>query len=140
MSRFVSGSCVVRVRFVSGSCPLRVWFVFVFVSGFAFGSRLGSCLVCPVRVRFGSGSCPVRVWFVSGCGLSSYLVRIWFVFDHVCSRLGSCLGSCLGQFTRYSCLVRIWFRSGSCLGTLVHGRFVSGFVIALVFNLASYLD
>ena len=55
VSGFVSGSrfvrVLVRVRFVSGSCLFRVRFVFGLVSGF----RL-------VRVRFMSVSCSVRVW------------------------------------------------------------------------------
>ena len=46
------------------------------MSGFASGSRLGSCLV---RVWFVSGSCVVRVCFGSGSGLGSCLVRVWFV-------------------------------------------------------------
>ena len=108
MSRFVSGSCVVRVRFVSGSCPLRVWFVSGFGSGFVSGFMFGSC-------PFVSGcSCLVRVWFVFGSYtvvVCSRLVRVWV-------RVGLEIAK---QFTRYSCLALVWLVSGS---GLVRVRFV----------------
>ena len=88
--RFVSGSW-------SGSCPVRVRCVFGLVSGFAFGSRPGSCpggvwfmsVSCLGRVRVRVGVCVwVRVWFLPGL----CLIRVWFV-SGVCFGSGSGRGS-----------------------------------------------
>ena len=124
MSGFVSGSgpvrvgFMVRVRFVSG-------FVSGLLSGFASGSRRGLCPgSCPVRVCFVSGSfpsscpvscpgsCPVRVCLVFGFVLGSRLFRIR-VRDrvHVWVRIRVRVGG----FVSSSCLVHIWFTSGSYL-------------------------
>ena len=64
------------------------------MSGFASGSRLGSC----------PGSCLFRVCFVFGSYLGSCLVRNWLV-------AGFAPGSCLG-YVWVSIWVRVWFAIG----------------------------
>ena len=122
--RFRSGACRVH-----GSCPVRVWvrvWIIVrvcvwFATGFVSGFVSGSCLL---RVRFVSefvsgscpGSCPVRVCLVFGFVLGSRLFRIR-VRDrvHVWVRIRVRVGGFVSGFVSSSCLVHIWFTSGSYL-------------------------